>query len=225
MKAGKKIQTAKSSPKSREELFAEMEEFKKKSQYVKGISDTLKGKQLEQSMELDMAELKKAKTLEKNIVIKRVVPLLGIMVALPIVHANTRNIIEIVKTGAPGLPVGGFYEAKMYRLRSKILFAGYAAGWHEVKPECQKMILATYNAIKTAISILGDHPANKLESACVREFGLICLMAYQQLPMLGSGLPTNHAETVKHALKLLEFISDEPGIFELLNALRRKLSP
>ena len=89
--------------------------------------------------------------------------------------------------------------------------------------ECHKTILAALNASNAALSIVGNNPASKLEKACVREYGFVCLLVFQQVLLLGSAPPKQHLENMKRAISLLEIISDEPGIVELISVLQKNV--
>lgn len=209
---------------TKEELINEIEDYKKKHDYIKEIAEILKGRTLTGDVEIDMAEVRSAGPIPKDTLYKIIVPLLGGIVGLPIVHKNAQILIDTAKGGAPNMPIGGFYESRMHRLESKVLFAGYVSGWQEVTKNCQKAIMATFNSINVIIPMIGSVPSSKFEKVCVREYGMVCLLVIQQLPLLGAVPPAKHKQSMKRAVELLQTISDEAGVIEVLNALNKSIS-
>ncbi|MBF0286185.1 MAG: hypothetical protein HQM14_00085 [SAR324 cluster bacterium] len=209
---------------TKEELIEEIELCKKKHDYVKEVAEILKGRTLTSDVEVDMADLRSSGPIPKDVLYKVIVPLLGGMVCLPVVQKNTQVLIDTAKGGAPTMPIGGFYESRMHRLESKVLFAAYLVGWQDVAQACQKAIMGTFNSINVVIPMVGSMPSSKFDKVCVREYGMICLLVFQQLPLLGAVPPGKHKQSMQRAVDLLQTISDEMGVIEILNALNKSMS-
>lgn len=218
------VKATKGQKHSREELAKELKDFKAKYQFIKEVILILKSKPIKTPLTVDMLELRSSGQIPKEIAQKVIPSLLGGMVAMPIIAANTQTLVEIAKSGAPRVPAGGYYESRMHRNISKVYFAGYAAGWQQLSTDCQKSIIAAFNAINNTLKVVGNNPTSSLEKACAREFGIVCIIIAQQFPMLGASPPANLKQAMKKAVSLLESISNEAGVAETISVLQRNIA-
>ncbi len=206
-----------------DEINRQIDETRNKINFLKECMGIVKAKQLGQNLELDLNELASSGEIPKEQLTTIISPFLSAMAALPLARSNAEWLISIVKKGAPRIPIGGFYESRMHRVRSKVFFVAYTAGNKKLAAECGKALFASLNSISATLTIVGNHPSSKFDKACVREYGMITHIVYQQSPLLGFAPPSNHGETMQRAIELLREIAEEPGVPELINVLGKNL--
>ncbi len=222
-RSGKEGENSASRAQKQDELIKQMDLLKQKLEFVQGCIESLKGKQVKQEVMIELKELSSMGTIPKDQVANEIAPMLGAMVTVPLLRPNTELLVYAVKKGAPRMPVGGLYESKMHRIYSKVLFAAYTAGYKDVAQECGKVLFASLNSIQSTLGIVGNTPSSKLEKSCVREYGMVCHIVFQQAPLLGFPPPSTHTAAMQRAVDILQTFSDEAGVLELVNALGQDL--